>query len=177
MRASTGALLLGRFWSRVRMGDGCWEWQGSRTQFGYGKIKVQGVERTTHRFSWELANGPIPPGAYILHRCDNPPCVRPDHLFLGTQADNIHDMDDKDRRNAPSEHLGARGEAHWTRQKPEAAARGERVGGSKLTADDVREIRRLRTEGLTLKVIAARFGVTFTNVDMIVNHQTWKHVE
>lgn len=175
MRASTGALLLGRFWSRVQMGDGCWEWQGSRTQFGYGKLKVQGVERTTHRFSWELANGPIPEGAYVLHRCDNPPCVRPDHLFLGTARDNIVDAYSKGRAVPPGGRR-YRGSDHWTNVQPAGVARGERVGGAKLTADQVRDIRRLYTEGATLHALADQFGVRFTNVHMIVTRKTWKHI-
>src|ERR1700756_2891954 len=92
-----------RFWAKVAKGPGCWEWQGKRHYKGYGHFTVrgQGRRRTlkAHRVSWELANGPIPEGLHVLHSCDNPPCVNPDHLFLGTDMDNVHDRDAKGRRN------------------------------------------------------------------------------
>jgi hypothetical protein len=86
-----------RFWSRVTKGDGCWEWSGARDRGGYGHFNGAHGNRA-HRFSWILANGPIPAGMLICHRCDNPPCVNPDHLFLGTVLDNHRDMDAKGRR-------------------------------------------------------------------------------
>lgn len=92
-----------RFWSNVdRTGD-CWIWIGSRLPSGYGRIGGRGY---AHRVSWALANGPIPAGMCILHRCDNPPCVNPSHLWIGTVADNMHDRDRKGRHrygpNRPS---------------------------------------------------------------------------
>lgn len=80
-----------------RVGD-CLEWTGARTQAGYGKASVAGVRWIpAHRAAWELANGPIPDGTYVLHRCDNPPCVAVNHLFLGTHSDNMRDMLSKNR--------------------------------------------------------------------------------
>jgi hypothetical protein len=86
-----------RFWAKVRKGDGCWEWNAAK-RLGYGKFAYEGKVIDAHRLSWLLHFGPIPEGMLICHRCDNPPCVRPDHLFLGTRADNTHDMDAKGRR-------------------------------------------------------------------------------
>lgn len=86
-----------RFWARVQKGDGCWEWQGTRIAHGYGRLRVGSERVLAHRYSWRITNGPIPAGMSVLHRCDNPPCVRPDHLFLGTQLDNNRDRSAKGR--------------------------------------------------------------------------------
>jgi hypothetical protein len=93
--------LLERFWRKVRKTDGCWEWTASFRGLGYGQIKVNQKMLYAHRVSWEMANGPIPDGLCVLHHCDNPPCVNPDHLFLGTQADNMRDKVRKNRQGFP----------------------------------------------------------------------------
>lgn len=85
------------FFSRVEKTDACWLWIGSRDSHGYGKFSIKGRAVAAHRFSFELENGPIGPGVKVCHRCDNPPCVRPSHLFQGTQADNMKDMVAKGR--------------------------------------------------------------------------------
>lgn len=93
-----------RFWKMVekREPDGCWEWQGNVLSDGYGSIRMPGAQGQpvkAHRYSWELHHGPIPEGVLVLHRCDNQRCVRPDHLFLGSQSDNMQDMHNKRRHS------------------------------------------------------------------------------
>ena len=84
----------------------CWEWRGLRDKHGYGR---KGPYKTTHRLAWEWANGPVPAGMCVLHRCDNPPCCNPDHLFLGTQADNLADMVAKGRHHNQKKETCVRG--------------------------------------------------------------------
>jgi len=87
-----------RFWRFVNKTDECWLWQGAKVgQGGYGNFGVDKKHHLAHRVSYELANGPIPDGMWVLHRCDNPPCVNPDHLFLGTRSDNMKDAHQKGR--------------------------------------------------------------------------------
>ena len=100
-RSSAMKTITERFWTKVEKSDGCWIWKGSRHHNGYGYLHRGGhTDRhpaRAHRFSWEIHNGPIPVGLWVLHRCDNPPCVRPDHLFLGTRKDNMVDCAAKGR--------------------------------------------------------------------------------
>ena len=86
-----------RYWEKVRQGDGCWDWMGSRSRNGYGQMRIDGRIVSAHRVAWALANGPIPNGYNVLHHCDTPPCTRADHLFLGTLKDNSVDMARKGR--------------------------------------------------------------------------------
>jgi hypothetical protein len=115
-----------RFWEKVAKSDGCWLWIGGRTSRGYGMFTARHRrQRGAHRYAWEMVNGPIPDGMVICHRCDNPPCVRVDHLFLGTQKDNIHDM--------MAKHRGATRGGGYT--SPRLMVGGECNNGHTITAD------------------------------------------
>ncbi len=157
-----------RFWPKVREGapDECWEWQGSRLKTGYGQFAVSRSRAAlAHRMSWELANGPIPDGMHVLHHCDNPPCVNPAHLFLGSNEDNIADRVAKGRSPA--------GRHHWTAQRPNRVARGSRSGTAKLSEADAGKIRELRRAGYTQQEIADRFGVSRATVYLIQENKRW----
>lgn len=85
---------IGRFWRKVVKTDTCWVWRG---HVKHARFRFRGTSDYAHRFSWRLHRGPVPDGLFVLHHCDNPPCVNPDHLFLGTQSDNMRDRDRKGR--------------------------------------------------------------------------------
>lgn len=159
MAARTRRPIADRFWAKVAKGDGCWEWTGARNSVsGYGSF---GLDRETmvyaHRMAWELTNGPIPEGLFVCHSCDNRPCVRPDHLFLGTHSDNMQDMVAKGR--APKDKPSQRGVLN-----PQA----------KLTAAQVRDI---RASAEPHTVLAPRYGVTATLIRAIRNRKAWAWLE
>lgn len=162
-----------RFWSNVVQADGCWQWKASTTEDGYGRIFGDGRQQRAHRISWEIHKGPIPEGMSVLHRCDNPPCCNPAHLFLGTTADNMADKFAKGRENLPSRS----GANHWTRKKADAIARGGDYGRSDLTDAIVAEIRaRHSAGGITQRNLAAEYGIGYKNLNLIITGKTWKHV-
>lgn len=142
------ATLEERFWQKVRQGPNCWEWTASRNASGYGQIQAGprlGRPLLAHRVSWELHNGPISDGMQVCHTCDHPPCVRPDHLFLGTNAENMLDM----------------------------ATKGRHVGTRRLTSEQAAEIRRRGLAGENQSKVAADFGTTQKNVSLIVLGKRW----
>lgn len=144
------------FWAYVRPGTGCWEWIGSGRSQRYGAFKYQGRAIKAHRFSWILANGAIPDGMHVLHRCDHTKCVNPSHLFIGTHKDNMSDRDAKGRGNQP---------------------RGARSGHAKLTNENVVEIRRLYTRGSIRQIdLAQRFNIHQTGISKIILGKSWSHI-
>lgn len=153
-----------RFWAKVERTDGCWIWKAARNPAGYGMFGT-GPRGTrivlAHRYSFELAYGPIPHGILICHHCDNPACVRPDHLFAGTNSDNMKDSAKK-HRNAGQRHPEMR--------------QGENHGMAKLTENDVLTIRKLSQEGWPGIAIARRFSITPTHISKIVRHLAWRHI-
>jgi hypothetical protein len=151
------------FWDRVEKGADCWLWTGAKNSLGYGHLLYDGRDWYAHRLAWVLVNGPIPEGMNCLHKCDVPLCVNPAHLFLGSLSDNTQDMMRKGRA--------------LFQTNPERIAYGEADGNSKLTADQVQEIRRLRTEeGLSQRVLGKMFGVSHINIGFIVRGETWQRV-
>jgi hypothetical protein len=156
-----------RFWSKVEKSPECWIWTACVGQFGYGKFGVAGSTVAAHRYSYELAYGPVPEGLCVLHRCDNRRCVRPEHLFLGTRADNTADMVAKQR--------AACGNRHGSRTQPQRTARGERVAGCKLTAENVRQIF-LRGATEFQADLAAEFSVSQSAISAILTRKRWLHV-
>jgi hypothetical protein len=153
-----------RFWKFVGKTDGCWTWSGATRPFGYGVINL-GIDHNckvepAHRVSWSIHFGPIPPDMHVLHKCDNPPCTNPDHLFLGSNADNIADMVAKGRDQFNHMHRRL-GTAH---------------GMSKLTDDDVRAIRQERAAGAILRVLSEKYDVSIPTIDRVVKRQTWGHI-
>jgi hypothetical protein len=153
-----------RFWPRVNKTDGCWVWTGTIGFFGYGELRVNGVDTRAHRVSYELANGPIPVGMRVLHKCDNPPCVRPGHLFIGTQADNVADMWAKARGARPSA------------DHPERLPRGELHWRAKFTDSDIVAIRAAVAAGESRRSVARRYKVGHESISKIIRGDTWKHV-
>lgn len=149
-----------RFWSHVRKGTGCWEWTAATRTGGYGAAHKKGRSISTHRRSWELAYGRIPAGMWVLHRCDNRLCVRPDHLYLGTPADNTADM-------------RARGRATG----PEVPARGTRNGRARLTPEHVLEMRARHAAGETVTGLARSFGISYGGAHSAINGENWAWLE
>ena len=143
-----------RFLSKTRRAkSGCLEWTGAIGSHGrYGSVAHRGRRLLAHRLAWILFVGEDPGERCVLHRCDNGLCVSIDHLFLGTQGDNVHDMESKRRSRHPS------GEAH---------------GRSKLTKRDVAEIRRRRARGETLRGLAKDFSVSHPTIANIVHNRGW----
>lgn len=148
-----------RFWKKVRRAPGCWLWTAAKRD-GYGVIRAGGHSRpfiSAHRLSWMLFHGDIPGGLWVLHSCDNPPCVRPDHLFLGTVKDNVRDAWLKGRLPLP-------------RPLP-----GELNGCAKLTWNQVKEIRGLyKTKNHTQDALSRMFGVSNQSISDIVRGASWK---
>lgn len=141
------------FWTMVDKSGDCWLWLGGKSQgYGYINLGYQKLRRA-HRLAWELTNGPIPNGMCVLHKCDVRNCVRPEHLFLGTRVENVKDCMNKDR-----------------------VRRGENHRASKLTEDQVKEIRRLYGEGRLQKELARLFRVHIMTISDVVRGKQWKRL-
>lgn len=157
-----GGNLLDRFWGRVEKSSGCWQWCGALNTYGYGRVAWRGKSILAHRLSWMISNDSlIPAGMVVMHSCDNPACVNPDHLSLGTNQDN---SDDKFRKNR-MRFIG-----------PKNSAKGERNAGAILKEIQVREIRKRLQSGIERRELATEFGVSIYCINEIAIGKTWKHV-
>ena len=142
-----------RFWSKVDKSGGCWAWTAYTDMFGYGVVALGYTMARAHRISYEMEKGTIPEGLQVRHLCHNPSCVRPDHLEIGTQKDNMRDMIEAGR-----------------------CLRGEERPNAKLKSGQVRDIRRRHKEGVTQVYLAKEYGVTSPNISAIIRRQTWAHI-
>lgn len=156
------------FWDRVDRSGDCWLWTGSLNRYGYGQVHAvrygMGKCALAHRVSWALSRGANPGKECVLHRCDNPRCVRPDHLFLGTRADNTADMITKGRDRFNED----RGPASFTQ--------GERNGQAKLTADRVIALRCRALAGEHYVPLAREFGISESRANAIIIGNGWRHI-
>ena len=148
-----------RFLAKIKKSSECWGWIGNRNSKGYGQIKLDGVQTLAHRVSWQLFKGNIPEKMCVCHKCDNPSCVNPVHLFLGTTKDNMQDMIQKGRSNYC-------GGAHTY---------GEKNVSAKITSNDVLIIRELATH-FTQSKIAKKFRISQMQISRIVRGKHWQHV-
>jgi len=177
-----------RFWKHVDK-DGpipehrpelgpCWIWTGAKQERGYGKIGAEDSRASplmaTH-VAWFIEHGEYPAkGVLACHHCDNPPCVRPSHLFLGTHEDNMRDMHRKGRAYDGS--ANPRGDAHWARLKPERISRGERQGLARLRERDIPVILGRLKAGETVSAVARDLGVSRGAIQGVRNGTTWQHL-
>lgn len=146
--------LRARFWERVKKTETCWLWTGMKNEKGYGEIRIKYRTVFAHRLSFALHFGETPEGLCVLHRCDQPSCVRPDHLFLGTRKQNRADCLSKNRHS-----------------------KGENSGVSKLTSQQILEIRALRLKNVRIVEIAKKFGIGNSQVSRIAKRTTWTHLK
>lgn len=149
--------LFERFWDKVLIGDGCWEWVAHKNNDGYGAIRYNRKMVKAHRLAWILTNGDIPEGLCVCHKCDNPACVRPGHLFLGTRKENMRDMAAKGRNYVPD-------------------VTGAKNPGAKLSVKQVQEIRARALAGETQAALGREFGLTQSGISNITRKNRWKHI-
>lgn len=166
------------FWKRVFKTEQCWNWTGTRVG-GYGQFEMNsGIKIAAHRYSWRLHFGEFDLKLYVCHKCDNPSCVNPNHLFLGTQKANMQDCSAKGRVKAfPT------GDSHPFRMNPDIVTRGEKNGMAQLTEKQVSEIKSKYIPYINCskpsnrRQLALEYGVSEMIISNIIHGRTWRHVE
>lgn len=157
-----------RFWEKVNKTDSCWLWTGAKRNKGYGAFVYakdgEVIQGRAHRYSYEIHKGDIPTGMFVLHSCDNPACVNPAHLALGSNQDNVTDMMKKGRHVSG----GTYREGDYER--------GEGHHAAKLTEDDVRAIRADRDSGMSFGNLSKKYGIAVGHIFRIVTRKAWPHV-
>jgi hypothetical protein len=175
-------LELKRFFQNVRKVGGCWVWVGSVTSGGYGQFRFRGKMRKSHRFLYEFMTGKRLGFLLACHTCDNPPCVRPDHIFPGTHWDNMRDMVAKGRQsklygnsNGMRKHPERiqRGDRHYSRRLPELVLRGTSNGRACLSEGTIRNIRRLYQQGFTQYELAKIYRVSQPTIHRLLVGKTY----
>jgi hypothetical protein len=171
-----------RFWSKINIGDKdeCWEWQAKKIRAGYGLFKVGGKDRLAHRIAYEMSYDDFDRGLFVCHRCDNPACCNPNHLWQGTPKENIQDAVSKGRmavgiRNGQYTHPEKvpRGDKSGSRLHPEKVIRGEKHPLSKLDWDKVIEIRNSLEP---IKKLATKYAVNYTTIWKIKENRAWNEL-
>lgn len=152
------------FWLQVEMVGECWIWKGNVSR-RYGRTYTNGRTVRAHRHAWEIVNGPIPKGLVVCHRCDTPLCVRPDHLFLATTAENNADRAAKGR--------SAQGDRHPSRMYPERRPRGEKHGMARYTAAQIQEAKSLIDSGKTLNETSRITGINKHTLSKVKRGIQW----
>lgn len=148
----------------------CWIWTAYTLYNGYGRFRLNGKTQYSHRVSWEISKGPIPPKICVLHKCDTPACINPDHLFLGTHADNVADKIRKGRGND--------GDKNGARTKPASIPRGESRPFSKLSEENIKDIKKLYVRNqFGFKKISKIFDVSPSTIKSIIKQKKWTHVQ
>jgi hypothetical protein len=161
---------IARFWEKVNKTETCWIWKASKRHKGYGAFvwcnNGEVVQGRAHRFSWEIHNGEIPRGFCVLHKCDTPACVNPDHLFLGTKAENNADMHKKGRNVPGGTHCKGAGKY----------PKGEDHPNAKLCKSSVVAIREDKDSGMSYSAIAKKYKIGIATAWKICQKRIWAHV-